>query len=112
MPEEVLDKILEAKEFEGYNAKAAKNDVGIRIETKNARYYIRISKGKPGSNRESNKVDYVKITYEGRVIDKFGNKMSEQCFEEVTKRMLNCSHHDDSHIPMEQWIKWSKWFKP
>ncbi len=112
IPEEVLDKILEAKEFEGYNVEAADKGVGIRIRTKSARYYIRISKGKPDSTTPSNKVDYVKITYEGKVIDKFGNKMSEHRLDKITNKMLKSSHHADSHIPMEQWIKWSKWFKP
>ncbi len=63
---------------------------------------VRVDKGNPRSSSPSQKPDHVVVRSNGKVIGRDG-------------KPLNGSVKDnpiDAHIPLSDWLTWSKWFKP
>ncbi|MCK2244765.1 ALF repeat-containing protein [Crossiella sp. S99.2] len=80
-----------------------KKGVGVRwFDEKNPRgNFIRIDKGNPASDFPSQRVDHVRITDNGRLVDRNGNKLPQ-----------GTKVSDDglaTHIPLEEWLQWKSW---
>jgi len=71
VPQSVFDKLpaeLKIKKFAGTD-----DNIGIRFQDNmNAKYNVRIMKGKPDAEWPLQRQDYVKITSNGRVLDSSG----------------------------------------
>ena len=63
---------------------------------------MRIDKGNPGSEYESQKVDHVIVRSGGRVLGRDGQPVEGSIVQ----------NHGDAHIPLSEWLKWRKWNSP
>jgi len=91
-PEEALDKVPDSL---GMGQTIRKGD-GWRWQHKHGENSIRIRKGNPQAVEGAQKVDYVKITSNGKLVDRNGEILpsgSEASLPEV-------------HIPLSEWVKW------
>ena len=95
---------------------------------------IRIDRGNPFAEHETQRKDHVVITYNGQVIDKYGNailydnkgmyklkvfhegkyykKGIGEKFYVDEKYGKYTGHHPDAHINLEEWLKWEEFYTP
>jgi hypothetical protein len=91
-------------EFLG-SGKPVDKGVGLKFSDGKGNH-IRISKANPEANFPSQKVDYVKITKDGKVIGIDGKPILE------VENGLTPSQNPRSHIPLNEWIKsWKSGFQ-
>ncbi|MEQ9115695.1 MAG: hypothetical protein RLN62_02755 [Rickettsiales bacterium] len=80
----------------------ANEGIGIKFQDSNhARVSIRVMKASPISNHASQRVDYVKVTYNGDVIGRDGVKIPDV-------KGGKTSHLEQAHIPLNEWLKWKE----
>ena len=102
LPPEALNKI--PKDLA--DVKPNKRGVGIRIQdSEKGAIVIRIDKGDPKGKFPSQKVDHVRITYGGQVINRNGSPILDTQVKRPSKT-------EEAHIPLSEWIKWKEWNKP
>jgi hypothetical protein len=65
---------------------------------------VRIDKGSSSSSNPSQRVDHVRINKDGRIIGRNGKQLP------AGARVKD--HGWETHIPLNEWIRWSKWYKP
>jgi RHS repeat-associated protein len=83
--------------------KLARNGRGLRIhpDVGIPSHFIRIMKASP-NGQPAQQVDYVKVLYNGRFLDQFGNPILTG----------NPGDTAAAHIPLDVWLSWSYWFHP
>ena len=83
------------------------DNIGIRFQDNmNAKYNVRIMKGKPDAKWQSQRQDYVKITSNGRVLGKDGLEIKSG--KDGVKYPKS---HPDAHISLNEYKNWNEWDK-
>ena len=67
-------------------------------------------RGNPEARWPCERVDYVKVTRNGRVLDRNGNVVPPNWYD-ASERMHRASHHPDAHIPLSEWRNWKTGFE-
>ena len=75
----------------------SRNGVGWRWRSKGAE--IRVQRGNPASSNPAQRVDYVKITADGKVIGRNGKPITSG----------KPGQSPESHIPLSEWLNWGSW---
>jgi hypothetical protein len=63
-------------------------------------------KGEPNAPYQHQRVDYVRITSKGKVVDKKGVEIPGKELGVKTKE------NPDVHVPLSEWQNWKQWNKP
>jgi hypothetical protein len=80
------------------------DNVGIKwIKDTKGQDVIRINKGDVGASFPSQRVDYVKIIHNGKVIGRDGNPIMGK------ENGLDPADNPRAHIPKDEWVKWNEW---
>ncbi len=97
-------------EFLVKNEASANRGIGIKWSgtadkgrTDKGQNYIRIDKGNPNAEFPAQRVDHVRINSGGKVIGKDGKVVKK------TDEFLKPSKNPESHIPLEEWLRWKEW---
>jgi hypothetical protein len=102
IPQAARDKI---PEFLVKNEASANRGIGIKWSgtADKGRNYIRIDKGNPNAEFPAQRVDHVRINSRGNVIGKDGKVVKK------TDEFFKPSKNPESHIPLEEWLRWKEW---
>ncbi len=102
IPQAARDKI---PEFLVKNEASTNSGIGIRRSrtADKGGNYIGIAKGNPNAKFPAQRVDHVRINSGGKVIGKDGKVVKK------TDEFLNPSKNPESHIPLEEWLRWKEW---
>ena len=103
VPDEALNKIPEGLKA---HAEPAKHGDGIRWESQDGRVKIRIMRGKPDAEHNSQKVDYVVLKKDGFYTLTNGNQVKGKV-NGIKARML-----EEAHIPLSEWLQWRTTWQP
>jgi hypothetical protein len=106
-------------------AKYATGDQTVGMKWQKGSNNVRVSQGKPLAKNDCQKVDYVHVTYNGKVVSQDGNYIVERqgvVYKEdrVTGVLSNprtdlkgkTANHPEAHIEVKIWGKWKYWYKP
>jgi hypothetical protein len=105
VPQSVFDKL--AAELKIKKLADTDDNIGIRFQDNmNAKYNVRIMKGKPDAEWPSQRQDYVKITSNGRVLGKDGLEIKSG--KDGVKYPKN---NPDAHISLNEYKNWNEWDK-
>lgn len=63
---------------------------------------IRIDKGNPNNSQPSQQVDHVIVRKDGKVIGRDGRPIQGS----IKNNAVNV------HIPLQEWLRWRKWYEP
>ena len=104
VPQSVFDKL--PAELKIKKLADTDDNIGIRFQDNmNAKYNVRIMKGKPDAKWQSQRQDYVKITSNYDVLGRSGNVIKGN--DEFPKPTYN----PEAHIPLEEYKQWKEWNK-
>lgn len=63
---------------------------------------VRIDKGNPNNSQPTQQVDHVLVRKDGKVIGKDGRPIDGSVKDSAV----------EAHIPLQEWLRWRKWYEP
>lgn len=63
---------------------------------------VRIDQGNPNNSQPSQQVDHVVVRKDGKVIGRNGQQIQGKISDDPI----------NAHIPLQEWLTWSKWYEP